>query len=54
MHTVSREAYWLQFWALLQREAASKTVCVASKALEVVTLDIFAKNEWRSNNRLCF
>ena len=29
-------------------------LCLASKALEVVALDIFAKNGWRSNNRLCF
>ncbi|OEL37149.1 hypothetical protein BAE44_0001832, partial [Dichanthelium oligosanthes] len=25
---------------------------LASKALEVVALDIFAKNGWRSNNRI--
>ncbi|KAG2657329.1 hypothetical protein PVAP13_1KG177577 [Panicum virgatum] len=31
--------YWLQFWSLIQREDTRKTVCLASKAL-----DIFAKN----------
>jgi hypothetical protein len=31
-----------------------KIKCSSSKALEVVALDIFAKNGWRSNNRLCF
>ncbi|KAG2631366.1 hypothetical protein PVAP13_2NG188200 [Panicum virgatum] len=51
---VFRGAYWLRFWSLLQREDTRKTVCLASKALEVVALDIFAKNGWRSNNRLCF
>ena len=31
-----------------------KTICLASKALEMVALNVFAKNGWRSNNRLCF
>ena len=29
-------------------------VCLASKALEIVVLDILANNGWRSNKRLCF
>lgn len=53
MQAVFRGAYWLQFWSLLQREGAKETVRSASKALEIVALDIFAKNGWRSNNRLC-
>ena len=51
---IFRGAYWLRFWSLLQREDTRKTVCLASKALEVVALDIFSKNGWRSNNRLYF
>jgi hypothetical protein len=39
---------------LLQCEDTRKTVCLASKALEVVAFDIFARNRWRSNNRLYF
>ena len=31
-----------------------ETICSASKALEIVALDIFAQNGWRSYNRLCF
>ncbi|RCV10732.1 hypothetical protein SETIT_2G132300v2, partial [Setaria italica] len=53
-HAVFRGAYWLRFWSLLQREESRETICSASKALEIVALDIFAKNGWRSNNRLCF
>ena len=54
MQAVFRGAYWLRFWSLLHREDTRKTICLVSKALEVVALDIFAKNGWRSNNRLCF
>ena len=54
MHAVFRGAYWLRFWSLLQPEDTKKTICLASKALEVVALDIFVKNGWKSNNRLCF
>uniref|UniRef100_K4AMA9 Uncharacterized protein n=1 Tax=Setaria italica TaxID=4555 RepID=K4AMA9_SETIT len=46
--------HWLRFWSLLQREESSETTYSASKALEIVALDIFAKNGWRSNNRLWF
>ena len=45
MRAVFRGAYWLQFWSLLQREDTRKTICLASKALEVVALDIFVNNE---------
>ncbi|OEL20350.1 hypothetical protein BAE44_0018630, partial [Dichanthelium oligosanthes] len=44
----------LWVWSLLQHEDKRETICLASKAPEVVALDIFAKNDWRSNNRLCF
>nr|TKV94280.1 hypothetical protein SEVIR_9G283600v2 [Setaria viridis] len=54
LKAVFRGAYWLRFWSLLQRRDTKETVRLASKALEVVALDIFAKNVWRSNNRLCF
>jgi hypothetical protein len=52
MQIVFREAYWLRFWSLLQREDAKEGVRAASKALEVISLDIFVKNGWKSNNRL--
>jgi hypothetical protein len=42
------------FWSLLQHEDTREIIRSASKALEVVALDIFAKNRWSSNNRLCF
>jgi hypothetical protein len=32
-------------WILLQCEEARKTICLAGKTLEIVTLDIFVKNE---------
>jgi hypothetical protein len=54
MQAVFRGAYWLWFWSLLQREDTSETIRSASKAPEIVTLDIVAKNGWRNNNRLCF
>ncbi|OEL27050.1 hypothetical protein BAE44_0011931, partial [Dichanthelium oligosanthes] len=41
-------------WSLLQCEESRETVCSASKASEVIVLDIFSKNGWRSNNRICF
>ena len=36
-----------------EREDIRKTVCLA-KALKIVSLDIFVKNGWTSNNRLWF
>ncbi|RCV31494.1 hypothetical protein SETIT_6G182300v2 [Setaria italica] len=33
-----------QFTSFMQHEEARKTVCLASKTLEVVVLNIFAKN----------
>jgi hypothetical protein len=54
MHAIFKGAYWLRFWSLLQCEDTRGIICSVSKALEVVALDIFAKNEWRSNNILCF
>uniref|UniRef100_K4AMC8 Uncharacterized protein n=1 Tax=Setaria italica TaxID=4555 RepID=K4AMC8_SETIT len=54
MLAVLRGAYWMRFWSLLQRGDRRETVRLASKALEIVALDIFGKNGWRSNNKLCF
>jgi hypothetical protein len=54
MQVIFRGAYWLRFWSLLQHEDTREIICSASKALEIVALDIFAKNGWRSNNRICF
>jgi hypothetical protein len=53
MQVVLRGACWLQFWSLMQREDTRETIQAASKQLEVVALDIFVMNGWRSNNRLC-
>jgi hypothetical protein len=53
MQVVFRKAYWLRFWFLLQCEDTRKSVRVTSKALQVIALEIFAKNGWRNNNRLC-
>lgn len=36
------KTYWLRFWALLQREDAKEAIQLASPALEIVALDIFA------------
>jgi hypothetical protein len=47
-------SYWLRLWSLLQSEDTREIIRSASKALEVVALDIFARNGWKSNNRLCF
>jgi hypothetical protein len=53
MQVVLRGACWLQFWSLMQRADTRETIQAASKQLEVVALDIFVMNGWRSNNRLC-
>ncbi|RCV20933.1 hypothetical protein SETIT_4G097800v2 [Setaria italica] len=53
MQTVLRGAYWLRYWSVLQRKDTRETIRMASKALKVIALDIFAKNGWRSNNKLC-
>jgi hypothetical protein len=50
MQAVFKGAYCLWFLSLLQCE---DTIRMASKVLEIIALDIFAKNEWRSNNRFC-
>jgi len=34
----------LRFWVLLQREDAGEMIRLASKSLEVIPLDIYAKN----------
>jgi hypothetical protein len=52
MQVIFRGAYWLRFWSLLQHKDTREIICSARKALEIVTLDIFAKNGWRSNNRI--
>jgi hypothetical protein len=44
MQAVFRRAYWLWFWSLPEREGAREFVQMVSKALEVVALNIFAKN----------
>ena len=54
MQVIFRGAYWLRFSSLLQPKELRVTVRLASKALEVIALDIFAKNSWRSNKRICF
>jgi hypothetical protein len=54
MQAIFRGAYWLRFWSLLQHEDTKETICSAIRTLEIVALDIFAKNGWRSNNKLCF
>uniref|UniRef100_K3YYL3 Uncharacterized protein n=1 Tax=Setaria italica TaxID=4555 RepID=K3YYL3_SETIT len=52
IQVVFRGAYWLRFWSLLQCKDTRESVRAASKAVEVIVLDIFAKNGWRSNNKL--
>ena len=41
-------------WALLQRDDIIETIRSASEALELVALDIFAKNGWTNNNIICY
>lgn len=53
LHVIFRGVYWLQFWALLQREDVRETFRLASKVFEVIALDIFAESKSNSNNRLC-
>jgi hypothetical protein len=36
-----------------EREYKRETFQCASKVLEVIALDVFAKNGWQSNGRLC-
>lgn len=36
----------------MQREVKKEAFRYASKALEVIIVDVFAKNGWRHNNRL--
>ena len=38
----------------IAHEDKTETICSASKVLQIVALDIFAKNIWRNNNKLCF
>jgi hypothetical protein len=54
MQVILRRAYWLRFWLLLQHEDTREIICSASKALEIVALDILTKNRWKNNNRICF
>ena len=44
MHAIFKGAYWLRFQVLLQHEDKRETFRCASKALEVIALDVFAKN----------
>jgi hypothetical protein len=53
MQAIFIGAHWFRFWALLQCEDKRETFQRASKALEVIALDVFAKHGWQSNNRLC-
>jgi hypothetical protein len=40
MEAIFREAYWLRFWTLLQREDKRETFRCASKALKVIAIII--------------
>jgi hypothetical protein len=37
----------------LQREDTKESIRATSKTLEIIALEIFAKNDWRNNSRLC-
>ena len=43
----------MRFWVLLQHEDKREMFRCSSNALEVIALDVFAKNGWQSTNRLC-
>jgi hypothetical protein len=37
----------------LQREDTKESIRATSKAPEIIALEIFTKNDWRNNSRLC-
>jgi len=50
MQAIFIGAYWLWFWMQLQQEDKRETFQLASKALKVTALDVFAKYGCQSNN----
>jgi hypothetical protein len=54
MQGTFRETYWpAVILGVVQHEDTREIIHLESRALEVVALDMFAKNGWRSNNRIC-
>jgi hypothetical protein len=52
LHVIFRGAYWLRFWAQLQRKEQAKDALIAmSRKLEVVALQI-ANGVWNNLYRL--
>jgi RsiW-degrading membrane proteinase PrsW (M82 family) len=52
LHVIFRGAYWLRFWAQLQRKEQTKDILIAmSGKLEVIALQ-FANEEWNVFYRL--
>jgi uncharacterized protein involved in type VI secretion and phage assembly len=44
VETIFRGTYWLRFWRLLQEETEREVIMQAYHAMEVVAMELFAKN----------
>jgi hypothetical protein len=52
LQVIFRTAYWLRFWAQLQRKKQAKDILIAmSRRLEVIALQ-FANERWNNFYRL--
>ena len=52
LQVLFRGTYWIQFWALLQKEEERPLVLEGCRALECSAMEIFALNGWPFINRI--
>ncbi|KAL6655106.1 hypothetical protein ACP70R_005932 [Stipagrostis hirtigluma subsp. patula] len=51
---IFRGTHWLRFWAMLQRSDDNKeAIKTASRAMEILVMQIFAWHGWRFSHRIC-
>ena len=48
-----RATFLIRTWAILQKVEDRDLIADAYRALEVIAMDIFARNGWQFSNRLC-
>jgi hypothetical protein len=52
MQVIYRGTHWTQTWALFQKKKDQPLLLNACRAVETLTMNIFAKHGWRFSNRL--
>ena len=54
LHVIFKGTYWTRYWSLIQKEEDCHLLMMGCRTVEIATMEVFARHDWRFANRLAF